>query len=56
MALFAEPINPDVINQIKAREKLLGAGLRGSPLGTRNPGIITIAIKFIQSRKWVGIF
>ena len=40
MALFAEPINPDVINQIKAREKLLGAGLRGSPLGTRNPGII----------------
>jgi N-acetyl-anhydromuramyl-L-alanine amidase AmpD len=40
MALFAEPINPDVINQIKAREKLLGAGLKGSPLGTRNPGII----------------
>jgi N-acetyl-anhydromuramyl-L-alanine amidase AmpD len=40
MALFAEPINPDIISQIKAREKLLSAGLRGSPLGTRNPNII----------------
>ena len=40
MALFADSIEPAVLAQIKAREKLMAKGFEGSALGPRNPSII----------------
>lgn len=51
MALFADPIDPAVLAQIKAREKLMAAGFQGNALGPRNPSIIQAQ----NSTSWIRL-